>query len=292
MKYLLAVTAFVCLCSCAWAWGSGELSCASCGSECQSACGTRHFRACCFNFQRRRRSEASKNNPTQHEQHSGLSGNFARDGRHTILKELLGLPQVAAFIQQLGNRLAAGSSGLPRSSSNILKRGGLASKRELFTPQGRPGSAEDVTGHGLALGYPGHGFSGRHRTLDDFLQRQILFADAEDDDDDDDADDEGDEEDEEDFVNAYSEDLTSGPLLDLSLLRSSSSPSSSSSSSPRVHKSQKEASPMSSPTSPEKSSSSFSSSDVSLGVNQLLGRVLKSVYPLTGGKRQGNGNSD
>ncbi|XP_018008161.1 uncharacterized protein LOC108665863 [Hyalella azteca] len=35
---------------------NGGLSCSSCGSECQEACGTRHFRACCFNFQRRRRS--------------------------------------------------------------------------------------------------------------------------------------------------------------------------------------------------------------------------------------------
>ncbi|XP_071541893.1 uncharacterized protein [Panulirus ornatus] len=41
----------------AWAWSSSEVSCASCGSECQAACGTRNFRACCFNFQRRRRTD-------------------------------------------------------------------------------------------------------------------------------------------------------------------------------------------------------------------------------------------
>ncbi|KAF2350156.1 hypothetical protein FHG87_019089 [Trinorchestia longiramus] len=35
----------------------GGMSCSSCGSECQEACGTRHFRACCFNFQRRRRGD-------------------------------------------------------------------------------------------------------------------------------------------------------------------------------------------------------------------------------------------
>nr|QBX89079.1 trissin [Nephrops norvegicus] len=40
-----------------WAWSSSEVSCTSCGSECQSACGTRNFRACCFNFQRRRRAD-------------------------------------------------------------------------------------------------------------------------------------------------------------------------------------------------------------------------------------------
>ncbi|XP_045613387.1 uncharacterized protein Trissin isoform X2 [Procambarus clarkii] len=40
-----------------WAWSSSEVSCASCGSECQAACGTRNFRACCFNFQRRRRAD-------------------------------------------------------------------------------------------------------------------------------------------------------------------------------------------------------------------------------------------
>ncbi|XP_068250515.1 uncharacterized protein Trissin [Palaemon carinicauda] len=41
------------------AWSSSEVSCFSCGSECQKACGTRIFRACCFNFQRRRRSGGS-----------------------------------------------------------------------------------------------------------------------------------------------------------------------------------------------------------------------------------------
>ncbi|XP_042858152.1 uncharacterized protein LOC122244339 [Penaeus japonicus] len=50
----------------AWAWSSSEVSCASCGSECQDACGTRNFRACCFNFQRRRRAESLP--------HSVLSG--------------------------------------------------------------------------------------------------------------------------------------------------------------------------------------------------------------------------
>ncbi|CAH0403794.1 unnamed protein product [Chilo suppressalis] len=35
-------------------WASG-LSCDSCGSECLSACGTRHFRSCCFNYLRKKR---------------------------------------------------------------------------------------------------------------------------------------------------------------------------------------------------------------------------------------------
>ncbi|XP_052889181.1 uncharacterized protein LOC128297552 [Anopheles moucheti] len=30
------------------------LSCDSCGRECASACGTRHFRTCCFNYLRKR----------------------------------------------------------------------------------------------------------------------------------------------------------------------------------------------------------------------------------------------
>ncbi|KAJ8919105.1 hypothetical protein NQ315_012090 [Exocentrus adspersus] len=34
-------------------WGEAQ-SCNSCGSECQSACGTRHFRTCCFNYLRKR----------------------------------------------------------------------------------------------------------------------------------------------------------------------------------------------------------------------------------------------
>ncbi|XP_049545985.1 uncharacterized protein LOC125957371 [Anopheles darlingi] len=32
------------------------LSCDSCGRECASACGTRHFRTCCFNYLRKRSS--------------------------------------------------------------------------------------------------------------------------------------------------------------------------------------------------------------------------------------------
>ncbi|XP_030753078.1 U-scoloptoxin(20)-Cw1a [Sitophilus oryzae] len=34
-------------------WGEVE-TCNSCGSECQSACGTRHFRTCCFNYLKKR----------------------------------------------------------------------------------------------------------------------------------------------------------------------------------------------------------------------------------------------
>ncbi|KAJ8942680.1 hypothetical protein NQ314_010002 [Rhamnusium bicolor] len=36
-------------------WGEAQ-SCNSCGSECQSACGTRHFRTCCFNYLKKRSS--------------------------------------------------------------------------------------------------------------------------------------------------------------------------------------------------------------------------------------------
>uniref|UniRef100_A0A182FZM8 Trissin n=1 Tax=Anopheles albimanus TaxID=7167 RepID=A0A182FZM8_ANOAL len=35
------------------------LSCDSCGRECASACGTRHFRTCCFNYLRKRSSTPS-----------------------------------------------------------------------------------------------------------------------------------------------------------------------------------------------------------------------------------------
>ncbi|XP_045456739.1 uncharacterized protein LOC123666718 [Melitaea cinxia] len=34
---------------------AASLSCDSCGSECASACGTRHFRSCCFNYLRKKR---------------------------------------------------------------------------------------------------------------------------------------------------------------------------------------------------------------------------------------------
>lgn len=33
---------------------TNSLSCDSCGSECARACGTRHFRTCCFNYVKKR----------------------------------------------------------------------------------------------------------------------------------------------------------------------------------------------------------------------------------------------
>ena len=38
-------------CVCTW---SVALSCDWCGQECQSVCGTRNFRTCCFNYLRKR----------------------------------------------------------------------------------------------------------------------------------------------------------------------------------------------------------------------------------------------
>ncbi|CAG9769535.1 unnamed protein product [Ceutorhynchus assimilis] len=32
-------------------------TCNSCGSECRSACGTRHFRTCCFNYLKKRSNQ-------------------------------------------------------------------------------------------------------------------------------------------------------------------------------------------------------------------------------------------
>ncbi|PZC71907.1 hypothetical protein B5X24_HaOG212278 [Helicoverpa armigera] len=49
---MLKITAAICVVfcvSCAWA------GCDSCGQECAPACGTRRFRACCFNYLRRKR---------------------------------------------------------------------------------------------------------------------------------------------------------------------------------------------------------------------------------------------
>ncbi|XP_038221149.1 trissin-like [Zerene cesonia] len=36
------------------AWAS-TLNCQSCGRECASACGSRYFRTCCFNYLRKKR---------------------------------------------------------------------------------------------------------------------------------------------------------------------------------------------------------------------------------------------
>ncbi|XP_064075896.1 uncharacterized protein LOC113403542 isoform X1 [Vanessa tameamea] len=38
---------------------AASISCDSCGSECASACGTRHFRSCCFNYLRKKRGPDS-----------------------------------------------------------------------------------------------------------------------------------------------------------------------------------------------------------------------------------------
>lgn len=43
---------------CAYTW-SVALSCDSCGRECASACGTRNFRTCCFNYLRKRSGPAN-----------------------------------------------------------------------------------------------------------------------------------------------------------------------------------------------------------------------------------------
>ncbi|VVC97139.1 unnamed protein product [Leptidea sinapis] len=40
-------------------WAQG-ISCDSCGTECASACGTRNFRSCCFNYLRRKRPDSTK----------------------------------------------------------------------------------------------------------------------------------------------------------------------------------------------------------------------------------------
>ncbi|CAH1373219.1 hypothetical protein MTP99_014646 [Tenebrio molitor] len=44
-------------------WGEVQ-SCTSCGSECQSACGTRHFRTCCFNYLKKRNSDSLAMDPS------------------------------------------------------------------------------------------------------------------------------------------------------------------------------------------------------------------------------------
>ncbi|KAJ0170069.1 hypothetical protein K1T71_014675 [Dendrolimus kikuchii] len=52
MLKIAAIVSLMLIGSTIWA---GGLSCDSCGSECASACGTRHFRSCCFNYLRRKR---------------------------------------------------------------------------------------------------------------------------------------------------------------------------------------------------------------------------------------------
>lgn len=52
-----SVPAMVLFCIYLFVWEYGfvsAMSCDSCGSECKQACGTRHFRTCCFNYVRKR----------------------------------------------------------------------------------------------------------------------------------------------------------------------------------------------------------------------------------------------
>uniref|UniRef100_A0A2A4KA74 Trissin n=1 Tax=Heliothis virescens TaxID=7102 RepID=A0A2A4KA74_HELVI len=54
MFKITAVLSLMFIVSSAWA------GCDSCGQECASACGTRRFRACCFNYLRRKRGPELK----------------------------------------------------------------------------------------------------------------------------------------------------------------------------------------------------------------------------------------
>ncbi|TDG47429.1 hypothetical protein AWZ03_006157 [Drosophila navojoa] len=38
---------------------SNAIQCDSCGKECSNACGTKHFRTCCFNYLRKRTDPAA-----------------------------------------------------------------------------------------------------------------------------------------------------------------------------------------------------------------------------------------
>lgn len=47
------ISYFLCFSGVVW---SQAQSCDSCGSECKLACGTKHFRSCCFNYIKKRTS--------------------------------------------------------------------------------------------------------------------------------------------------------------------------------------------------------------------------------------------
>ncbi|KOB75781.1 Uncharacterized protein OBRU01_07188 [Operophtera brumata] len=51
---MLKVTALVCIVLVGMIYAS-KMSCDSCGQECAPSCGTRRFRACCFNYLRKKR---------------------------------------------------------------------------------------------------------------------------------------------------------------------------------------------------------------------------------------------
>ncbi|CAB3224487.1 unnamed protein product [Arctia plantaginis] len=52
MLKILAVVSLMFIVNTLWA---SSLSCNACGRECASACGTRRFRSCCFNYLRKKR---------------------------------------------------------------------------------------------------------------------------------------------------------------------------------------------------------------------------------------------
>lgn len=53
----IPLSILICLYLIVWDFGiirTNAMNCESCGSECARACGTRHFRTCCFNYVKKR----------------------------------------------------------------------------------------------------------------------------------------------------------------------------------------------------------------------------------------------
>ncbi|CAH2100978.1 unnamed protein product [Euphydryas editha] len=61
---MLKITAFLIL-MCIGTLLAASMSCKSCGPECAPACGTRHFRTCCFNYLRRKRGPDTTQFPSE-----------------------------------------------------------------------------------------------------------------------------------------------------------------------------------------------------------------------------------
>uniref|UniRef100_A0A1Q3FQY3 Putative conserved secreted protein n=1 Tax=Culex tarsalis TaxID=7177 RepID=A0A1Q3FQY3_CULTA len=127
---------------------SAALSCDSCGRECASACGTRHFRTCCFNYLRKRSSTPPLAPPRNtlelpwlaKSRHDLLEGPPPLDSRSYADNELL------EYVEVIRDSSGA-SSGNPRASDN--KRNSLiASHSSGHTSLGkfrrpRPGADQD-----------------------------------------------------------------------------------------------------------------------------------------------------
>uniref|UniRef100_A0AAG5D2D3 Trissin n=1 Tax=Anopheles atroparvus TaxID=41427 RepID=A0AAG5D2D3_ANOAO len=111
------------------------LSCDSCGRECASACGTRHFRTCCFNYLRKRSSSppiAGPAGPDRHLEFWYAAKAAAQSSRENRLGRRLGELMMSNAENDLDYEY------VPIASTNHLTLGALQTPTRSGTGVGDP----------------------------------------------------------------------------------------------------------------------------------------------------------